>query len=791
MMTGFWRDARYALRLLAREPRPSAISMLTLALGIGATTALFSLTNAWLLRPLPFRDAGRLVAVWETIPSASVFENTPAPALLYDWKARARTIEQLAALTTGSANLSGSGEPERLSAIIATPNLLDVLGVPPAIGRAFTADATDGADREEALLTYPFWQRRFAGDPGVLGTTLTLNGRPVRVIGVLPRGVEIMNLTADLWRPLRFTAAEQTNLSRYLWVIGRVRTGTSVAQASADVDAIARSRSNGDLGARAVALHEQTVGSLGHDLPVLLGATAVLLLIACANVASLTLARAASRRNEFLVRAALGAGRARIARQVLTEGLMLGLAGGAAGLLVSAWLVRGFQAWLPQADSLPDVGLLDARVFAFALAVSMLTAVLFAIAPAVQCASKDVMTGLRAGARSVSAGLVPLRLLAALEVALAVALLISAGLVGRSFVRLARLDLGFTPDGVVTFELPRTSGDRERPGSPFHDELLRRLREAPGMRSAAVTQALPLKSFGYGSGFPVEGATGAEGSLLANWRIVSAQYFETIGLPLRQGRPFDARDGSGGARVAIVSESYARRAWPGGASPIGRRIGWATLEHPMTVVGVAADVRLSPASAPSPHVYMPYTQVAGYLPDQLAVRGAFGDAQAIDTVRRAVWSIDPLQPVANIRTMDALLWRLLGRRRFQLTLWAAFAFLAVSLAVIGVYGVVSYLVRQSTKEIGIRLALGAPPSSLRWLVLRQGTGVAAGGIAAGLLLAYWSAGLVKGFLVAVEPRDPWIYGAVAVLAAAATLAACALPARRAARVDPLATLRLD
>jgi predicted permease len=789
MLSAFFRDVRYAVRLFAREPRTSLLSALTLALGIGATTALFTLTNAWLLRPLPFPNADRLVAVWETIPSASIFENTPAPAVLFDWKARARVFDGLAAFTPSSQNLSGRGEPERLNGIVASPELLDVLGVRPALGQPFAA-AGDG-DGDEALLSYPFWQRRFAGDPAVLGTTLTLNGRAVRVIGVLPRGLQIMNMEADLWRPLRFTAAEQASQSRYLWVVGRMRAGTTAAQATADLDAIARARSNGDLGARAVPLQEQTVGSLGHDLPVLLGATAVLLLIACANVASLTLARVSTRRHEFLVRAALGAGRARIARQVLTEGLVMALSGGLAGLLLCGWLVRGFQAWLPQADRLPGVDLVDPRVFAFAFAVSLATALLFAIAPALQSASRDAMTGLRGAARSVTAGLLPLRLLAVFEVALGVALLIAAGVVGRSFLRLARLDLGFDARGVVTFELPRTSPDRERPGSPFHDELLRRLVGVPGIASAGVTQALPLKSFGFGSNFPVAGATGKEGSLLANWRMVSPQYFGTIGVAMRQGRAFDRRDVAGAERVAIVSESYAQRAWPDGTSPIGRRIGWATLDRPMTVVGVVADIRLAPTIAPSPHVYMPYTQVAGFLPEQLAVRGTLGDAQTIDAVRRAVWAVDPLQPIANVRTMDDLLWRLLGRRRFQLALWAGFALVAVSLAIVGVYGVVSYLVRQSTKEIGIRLALGASPAALRWLVLRQGAWVGAGGIAAGLVLAYWSASVVRGFLVAVEARDPWTYATVAALAAVATFAACALPARRAGRIDPMVTLRGD
>jgi putative ABC transport system permease protein len=783
-MSGWPVDVRHALARSLREPTGTVLSLLTLAIGLGAATSLFALTNAWLLRPLPFSDAGELVSVWETIPSEDIFENTPAPAVLFDWRARSHAFSGLGALTTGTVNLTGTGEPERLNAIRADAELVRVLRLQPAIGRVFG----DGDDAiSEVVLTHGFWRRRFGGSREIVGSALSLDGVPATVVGVLPPGITLLGIEADVWRPLRFTAAERASLNRYLWVVGRLRPAASVAQASAEVDVIARSREPA-LGARAVSLQEQTVGSLGHDLPILLAATGVLLLIACANVASLTLARTAARRREFAVRAALGAGGARIAAQVVIEALPAAFLGGAAGLLLSAWLVRAFTAWLPQRDTLPPVELTDPRVFAFGFAASLASAILFALAPALQSASRRTLAGLREGGRGVAAPNAALRLLASIEVALAIALLIAASVVGRSFLRLTRIELGFEPGGVVTFELPRSSHSaRDR---AFFDELLRRLQQSSAVQTAGVSQALPLKSFGFGSSFPVDGAP-ASATHLAYWRIVSPDYFAALGIPLKTGRAFDARDRMGSSLVAIVSESYVRAAWPDGASPIGRRIGWGTLERPLTVVGVAADVRLSAATGPAPHVYMPYAQVEEFLPSQLAVRTRGSDVQAIDAVRGAARALDPLQPVANIQTMNELAWRMLARRRFQLALWAAFAVAAAILALLGVYGVVSYAVRQSSKELGIRLALGARRSAVIAHVLRQGLTLSCAGAAAGVLLAYWTAGAMRGFVVGVEPRQPLLYAAVVAVVIAASTMAAVIPARRAASVDPLDAIRGD
>jgi len=519
----------------------------------------------------------------------------------------------------------------------------------------------------------------------------------------------------------------------------------------------------------------------------------VLLLIACANVASFLLARASARRGEFAVRASLGAGRWRIVRQVVSEALPVAFAGGGCGLLLSSWLVVGFQNRLPQAATLTPVTLGDPRIIAFGCAASLLTAVLFSAAPALLLASKNTVAGMREAGRGVAGRQITLRVLACVEVALAVALLVAAGVVGRSYLRLTHVDLGFRTEHVVTFEVPRADPGAAREGSAFFDELLTRLRDAPGIEHAGVTQALPLKSFGYGSSFVVEGVPGDPGRVLAHWRSVSPGFIEALGMRMREGRAFDARDRTGAERVAIVSASYAASAFPNGASPIGHRIGWATLDKPMTIVGVVEDIRLSPTVPPDPHVYMPYTQVAGYLPIDLAVRARDGvtDAQVIDTVRRAVWAIDPLQPVAKVRTMGTLLWELLDQRRFKLALWAGFAFAAALLALLGVYGVVSYVVRQATKELGIRIALGARPSSVIGLVLRQGSTIALVGAAAGVLLAYWTASLVRGFLIAIDPRDPLTYALVVTIVIAGALLACVLPARRAARLDPLTAIRAE
>ena len=783
------QSARFALRLWSRQPLTTALAILTLGLGIGASTALFSVVNAWLLRPLPFEDPDRLVVVWEVIPSAGVTENTPAPASLAAWEEQTSAFEGLAAWTLMTSNLSGAGDPARLTGVLASAELLPLLGARPLLGRGFDARDTVAGSDAVALLSHDVWQSRFGGARDIVGRRVTLDGRAVEIVGVLPSELPLLGFEYDVWRPLVIDRASE---SRMLWVFGRLKPGVTIEHASREVADIGTSRPGNGMAARVVPLHEQTVGPLGRDVLVLFAATGLVLLIACANVASLTLARVSARRQELLVRAALGAGRARVAAQVLTESAVLGLAGGLAGIAIAAWSVRAVVALAPQAERLAAVSVLDPRVFGFALAAATLTAAVFGAVPAWQAGSADLAPGMRAGGRGLAGGRRRfLKGLVAAEIALAFVLVAGAGLVLRTYVGLARTPLGFAPEGLVVADIPRDGADEAAAarGWTFYAGVEERLRASGAVRGVALSQALPLRSVGsMGGGFAIDGRTGDDASVLAYWRIVNDGYFAALGIPLTAGRAFTDSDREGAPAVAIVTESFAARAWPEG-NAIGRRIGWGTLARPLTVVGVAADIRQSPASRPGPHVYMPYRQVPERLPSQLAVRADVSTAATIDLVRRVVRDLDPDQPVARITTGETLVARTLGRRRFQLTLVALFAGVAATLALVGIYGVLSFVVGQLRREVGIRLALGATPARARTLVLRQGGAMTAAGLAAGFVLAWWSSSLIEGFLVGVAPGDPATYASAALLLASAALAACLPAARRAGRVDPMIALR--
>jgi len=766
------------------------MAVLTLGLGIGATTALFSVVNAWLLRPLPFHQPDHLVVVWETVPSAGILENTPAPASFAAWQEHATSFAGLAAWSILTTNLTGAGDPVRLEAIAASADLLPVLGVSPRLGRNFTPEETRPGADAVALISHGFWRSQFGGAHDAVGRRLMLDGRSTEVIGVLPESLPLLGFSFDVWRPLLL---DRTSESRMLWVFGRLRPGVSLEQASAEVSNIGTSRPGSGMTARVAALHEQTVGSLGQDVLMLFAATALVLLIACANVASLTLARLSARQQELVVRSALGASRTRIAAQILIESLALGAAGGGAGLLITGWAVKGIVSLAPRAERLADVAILEPRVFVFALGASTLTAMLFGIAPAMQA----VVSGLGNGVRLEGRGVVARRhrLLSGLvvaEIALALALLSSAGLVLRGFVRLSNVELGFSPEGLLVLDIPRPSPVAGSPGhTAFYTQLEERLAASAGVRGVALSQALPLRSIGsMGGGFVIEGRTGDDASTPAYWRIVNADYFRTMQIPLKQGRTFTPDDREGSPAVAIVSESFAKRAWPGERA-VDRRIGWGNFETPLTVVGVAADIRHSRGSAPGPHVYMPFAQVPAWSPSQLALRSDRGTAAAIDIVRAAVRGLDPDQPLAGISTGEALLSRTMGRRRFQLTLVSLFAGLAAVLALVGIYGVMSFVAGQAGREMGIRLALGATPSQVRWIVLRQGLLMTAAGLALGLALTRFGSGLLEGFVVGVTGDDLLTPACAAALLSGAALLACVAPARRASNTDPLVALRTE
>ncbi|HUF47694.1 MAG TPA: ABC transporter permease [Vicinamibacterales bacterium] len=780
-------DIRFAVRLLVRAPLSTAAIVTTLALGIGATVSLFAVTHAWLLRPLPFADPDRLVAVWETIPSASIFENTPAPVVVEHWRARAGSFEHLTPLTVGTVNLTGLERPLRLRTLRVAPELLSVLGRQPLLGRDLIPDDARGPQAEVALVSHRFWREEFGEAHDIVGRRLRLDGRSIEIVGVVPADVRLFGFDPDLWMPLAWTPELRASESRMLWVIGRLRSGVDPAVASAELDRLALDRSGNGTGGRAVDLQEQTVGPIAGDVVLLLGASGLVLLIACANVASLTLAQMIARRRELVTRAALGASRLRIARQVLIEGVVVSLAGGLGGLLLAAWMSRTLAAAVPGSAVLGPVDVWNSAVSGFAVAISLLTACLAGFIPTWQATTGAAAAALRDGARGATGSRQwTLRGLVVIEVALALVLLVATGLVLRSFQHLRQIDLGFRADGLVVAEVPRPADDRH---PQFFADLEQAL-VARGAEGVAMSQGLPLLAVGaFGSRFLVEG-TDADAGVLAYWRVVNGQYYSTLGIPIQAGRAFTRADAAGATPVAIVSESFARRAWPD-ADPIGRRIGWGTLETPLTVVGVAGDVRHSPTQAPGPHVYMPYTQVTSRMPDQIAMRSALPPAPAIDLLRQVVVALDPDQPVSRISTGDDLVSRALGRPRFQLALFTAFATVAITLAVVGLYGVLSFLVAERRREVGIRLALGATPASIRRLWLRQSLVMTGAGLVLGLAASWAGGRLVGGLLTGVTPADQATHaGAVALIVLTAAVASLG-PAYRAARVDPIVTLSAD
>lgn len=782
------QDLRFAWRLSVRQPWLTAAAVITLALGIGATTAIFSVVNAWLLKPLPYHDPERIVVVWETIPSASVFSNTPAPASLREWRSRATRVDSFAAWTLQTVNLTGAGDPARLTAALASREVLPLLGVDPALGRNFTAEEMQPNGPAVAILTHALWVTRFGGQPDVIGRQISLSGKPTTVIGVLPPDLRLLDLPVDLWQPLAMDAAAEASESRMLWVLGRLRDGATIEHATTELNAIMSARTEG-LGARAVSLQDETIGAIGSDIVVLFGAAGLVLLVACANVASLTMARITGRRQELLVRTALGAERGRIVRQVLTENLALAWAGGAMGLLIAGWTIRALVSLAPQAQRLPEVDVVTPSVFLFTTVAIFVAAVVFGLLPAWQSSSVSLAGSLREVAQSVTGGRrLALRSIVATEIALALALLVGAALVGRSYQRLASVDFGFEPRNAVAFQIPRPATEEADRSIAFLEELLRRLRDHPAIESAGLIQALPLRSSAMGSGFRIEGRTGEGSSILSYWRVISPDYFAAMGIPLTGGRSVLDADVRGSRPVAVVTESFARRAWPG-ESPLGKRIGWGTLERPLTVVGVVGDIKLSPVAQPGPHVYMPFRQVPDRMPDELVVRSDAGPAAVIDLVRQTVWSLDADQPVAAIATLEGLASRALGRRRFHLTLFSVFAGVAVVLALVGIYGVLTYMVSQMAGEVGLRLALGATRGRVVLAVLKTGGATVLAGIVIGTILALGSAGILKGFLFEVDPTDPLTYVTVTLVLIAGATAACLIPAVRAARVDPVAALR--
>lgn len=804
------KDLRYAARMLRAKPLFTLTAVVTLALGIGGTTAIFSVVNAVLLGRLPFHDADRLLMVWEDATEAGFPRNDVAPPNFAALQAQNQTLEGLAAVKQVAFNLTGDGEPLKVEARGVTAEFFPLLGVPPELGRAFRADENKPGANRVAVLSHGLWQRRFGGDPHVVGRDILLNGEKYSVVGVMPSSFQFLESYVGLWVPAALSAEDLAEHgAHYLTVFGRLKEGVSEARAQLDVEAIARNITR-DFPAEArglrvyvLPLREQLAGEARGPLFLLSLAIGAVLLIACANIAGLLLARATARQREIAVRTALGAPRRLIVRQLLTESVLLSLLGAAAGLVVVQGALPFLQQLVPPGLALTTQPSLDGRALACALILSLLTGLLFGLAPALQASGGDLNEPLRQGGRGSTSGRQRgLRsVLVVAEIAATLVLLVGAGLLAQTIYRMRYADLGLRPENLVTF---RTVLPSQKYGEParrtaFYEDVLERVRQLPGVVSAGYTTSVPLEWKGGTSGFWPENAERPEPGLSydANHRQVSTDYLKTMGIRLRSGRDLERSDRSGSRPVAVINETMARQYWPG-LDVVGRRfkIGDPDSDAPwITVVGVAGDVRQMGLGAPvKAEMYLPFSQVTEqpwFSPRDLAVRTKVAPLSLVSSVKREIAAIDRDQAVSNIRTFDEILDEDVVQRRLGTALVGAFAALALLLASLGIYGVLSYFVAQHTPEIGVRLALGASPGDILRLVVFRGMTLAVIGVALGSLGALGLTRLLSSLLYGVGTTDPVTFAGAAALLLALSLLACSLPARQALRVDPLVAIRYE
>jgi putative ABC transport system permease protein len=804
------QDIRYAFRAFFRQPGFTMIALVALAIGIGANTAIFTVVNAVLVERLPYRDAERVVVLWEETATRPGLPNVVGPSNFLRWQERATSFDSLAALVDGRANLTGTGAPEELVVRSVTPSFFPTLGVAPAIGRAFDGDEGVAGRSGVAILSHAFWQRRFSADPGVVGRAIQLDGEPITVIGVMPEGVSL-RLTAgplvfghpDVWRPLAFTAEQRQPQGRFMTAIGRLKSDVPLAAAQAEMRGIAASLADEfpqfDTGwtVQLQPIHDALSGTVRPALLFLTGAVAFVLLIACANVANLLLARAASRHREIAIRRALGASRGRIVWQLLSESLALGVVGGLAGLLVAVWGLDALLAVSP----VDMAGMANIRinpsVLAFTATVSVLTAVIAGLVPAFEGSRGNVHDSLESGTRQVGAGIRHRRLREAFvvaEITLAVVLLLGAGLMLRSFARARSIDPGFDARNVLTARvgLPPTKYPRADQRTRFFEEAGRRVAALPGVTAVGAISFVPLGGGGAATSFRITGMPPpAPGQApTSDVRIADNGFFDALNIPLASGRLFTQRELSEDARVAIINEALANQYFSG-RSPIGERLEVAMGAPPYVsteIIGVVGDVRYATLeTAPRATVYWPHPQLA-YTAMTLVVQ-APNAALLGPALQREIAAIDKDQPVSGIRTMDVTVARSVAQRRFLAVALAVFAGIALVLAAVGIYGVMSYVVSQRTSEIGLRLALGAERGDVVRLVVANAARLTLAGVALGSIAALGLSAVSSRLLYETSGMDPAAFAlAVVVLTLVATTASY-LPARRASRIEPVQALR--
>jgi putative ABC transport system permease protein len=805
------QDFRYGLRMLVKNPGFTFVAVLALALGIGANSAIFSVVNTVLLRPLPYTDPERLVMVWEDAAKRGFPRDTPAAANYIDWRDQNQVFEGMAAIADQSFNLTGVGDPERIDGRRVSANLFALLGVEPQLGRAFLPEEDRPGGNRVVVMSHGLWQRRFGSDINIAGKAFTLNGESYTVVGVMPPGFQFPSRDDELWVPIAHSPQEAANRGRhYLQVIARMKPGVTLQQAQTEMNTIAvrlqqQYPQNADLGAAVVPLHEHVAGDIKPALLVLLGAVGFVLLIACANVANLLLARAAVRQKEITIRVALGAGSFRLIRQFLTESILLAGLGGVVGLLFAVWGIGLLTTFIPDNISQARSISIDAKVLLFTLGVSLLTGLIFGLAPALQASRFNLNETLKEGGRDSAAGSRGNRirsLLVVAEVAVSLILLIGAGLLINSFLRLRNVDPGFRADNLLTMRivLPELKYPDHARRSAFYTELINRIEALPGVKSAAVANWIPLVRQGDSIGFSIEGrpdpAPGQGQRPTVVTRVTSPRYFRTMGIQLLNGREFGDEDKVDSPAVAVVSETMARRFWPD-EDPIGKRITPGQLDSTdpddwITIVGVAKDVRqVELVAPPKPQMYLSYRQAAFFAPRHLVVSTAVEPLGMAAVVRKAVWEIDKDQPVSNIKTMEDVLSESIARQRFSMLLLGIFAALALVLAAVGIYGVMSYSVAQRTHEIGIRMALGARKRDVLKLTVGEALKLVLVGVVIGLVASFLLTRVMSSLLYGIGATDPTTFAGISLVLIGVALLASYIPARRATRIDPMVALRYE
>ncbi len=801
-MENLIKDLRYGVRSFLKRPGFLVIAVSTLALGIGATTAMFTVVNSILLRPLQFPEPERIVLIEGINPRQGITQSNVSVPDIADWQQQSQSFEQIAAFVAGGVLLTTGDETERVRGTGVTAEFFQLLRTNPASGRALQpADMLAGSE-PVAVLSHGLWQRRFGGSADVLNSKVMVTGRPTTIVGIMPPGFSIPN-DSEVWTPLAFDPKTEPRDNRYVAVVTRLKPGVSLSQAQAEMDTISQrlaqnyAETNTGWSVRLIELRERLVGQVRASLFILLGAVAFVLLIACANVANLLLARAAYRQKEIAVRTALGASRFRVVRQLLTESVMLSVVSGVLGLALSFWLIKLLVSIMPPNSARVDEIGIDLRVFAFTLGVTLLAGLLFGLFPALQTSRPNLnemlkdsgRRGSESGARNRAGSL-----LIVSEIALSFVLLVGAGLLIKSFLQLRKIDPGFNPDNVLAMRLSLPPGKYKQgePRAQIYKQLVESVKATPGVQSAGAILSLPLggDTFNVGRGVIPEGrpAVPAEQSN-ARHLPVTPDYFQTLQIPLKAGRTFTDHDNLEATKVVIVNETMARQLWPG-ENPIGKRFWiWRDEKFSREVVGVVGDTKPSLDTVPGQQMYVPYAQDPTWGSLSLVVRTTGEPSALAGSVREAIRAVDKGVPNYNLKTMNDVVSTSAAPRRVPMLLMSAFAGVAMLLAMLGVYGVTSYYVTQRTHEIGIRMALGAQILDVLKLVLRRAMLLVIAGIGIGVAGALAVTRYLESLLFGVKPVDVFTFMGVALVLAVVVFVACLIPARRAAKIDPLEALR--